>query len=747
VHHFVWDRTRAVRNDFSIQQVSKIADLQITIECYERIARFHILSLHQLALPEKPHDKYDAQQDREQLDKTLLSLVQLYDDSRARLTSPNEPEFRAYCIIFQIQSPIPDLEDRVQTWPKGIATHPRVQRALLLYAAATNTSDVQGPLKPRTSHPIAQANWRKFWALIRSKELSYLMACVGEIYFNLVRRTALNAIWRSYRTSASRKVEDWTLEELVEVFGFESQNQVQTFCEDQGFTMAVRQDGAAYLDLNSVTGKTLPDAPAGRQGQQKSDVVERKRYGRALSAVINGLSVREAKAARLVEQSSQTDTSMADHPAEESLFMTDHSDDEMFPRRKSKQDISHKESAETKVQPFNPFASSFNPTQSSSATQPSQPPHPGFAFGDQVAQPFGTPAPPKAFVNGFGSPAPAKHDVARASGTQEVKQATTNGFPSNNAIVAPRTSAAASTTSADTKVQPEIASATTNKLQGAAKSPFSFDTISSKTEPQSSPFQATQPQQASPFSTQPSKELDPQSQQQLPAFSTSKTTPLSSFATGSPPFRAEQDKGTPAALISSPILPAGDSTSPAPSVAAVSASPKPLSQPSFNTQPPLPTFNFGVPSTSWSANTTPQASFGLISKTSQPNSSQLLPGSHNQDLAQPVAQLLPKLTGPTPEELRRSAKAKEAATARKSALLDQISAVLLNEKHGLLEQFVEFAVTPMIAQARQQVLDERANQQAGRHKSGRVSGIHANLSQIISALLYYHIDMAGAGAR
>ena len=137
VHHFVWDRTRAVRNDFSIQQVSKAADYQLAIECYERIARFHIVSLHQLALPEKPYDKYDAQQEREQLDKTLLSLMQLYDDSRDRIQSTNEAEFRAYCIIFQIQDPVPDLEDRVQRWPAHILRDARVQRALKLYAAAT----------------------------------------------------------------------------------------------------------------------------------------------------------------------------------------------------------------------------------------------------------------------------------------------------------------------------------------------------------------------------------------------------------------------------------------------------------------------------------------------------------------------------------------------------------------------------------------------------------------------------------
>ena len=120
VHHFVWDRTRAVRNDFSIQQLTKSSELSIAVECYERIARFHIVSLHQLALPDRPYSKYDGQQEREQLDRTLLSLMQYYDDCRGRIGLPNEAEFRAYCVIFQLQNPTPDLEERVQNWPRAV---------------------------------------------------------------------------------------------------------------------------------------------------------------------------------------------------------------------------------------------------------------------------------------------------------------------------------------------------------------------------------------------------------------------------------------------------------------------------------------------------------------------------------------------------------------------------------------------------------------------------------------------------
>lgn len=307
VHHFVWDRTRAIRNDFSIQQLSKAEDLKVVIDCYERIARFHILSLHQLALEQKAHDRYDAQQDREQLDRTLLSLMQYYDDSRGRLDLPNEAEFRAYCIIFQLQDPIPDMEDRVQGWPRHILLDPRVRTALEIYATACNTTDLQGPINPYAPHLVAQQDWQKFWNTISSKRTSYLMACVAEIYFNLVRRTALQSIWHSFRMKRDRTPDVFTMDLLLDIFQLDDEEQVVKFCEAYGFGWCVRADGERYLDLASLTkrvgdstvdvGSSLPAPNAGLAKQWRSELVEGKRFGRTIPSLINGMNVKEAEEA------------------------------------------------------------------------------------------------------------------------------------------------------------------------------------------------------------------------------------------------------------------------------------------------------------------------------------------------------------------------------------------------------------------------------------------------------------------
>lgn len=259
VHKFVWDRTRAIRNDFSIQQVTKVDELRIAISCFERIARFHILSLHQLSKASDNSVDFDAYQEREQLNNTLLSLMYYYDDSRHKLVSPNEPEFRAYCIIFEVQDQRPDLEDRAQNWPSKILKDRRVQTALKLYAAAANASDDQGPLRPQEPNAIAQANTTHFFGIIQSPAVPYLMACVAEVYFNKVRRTALDTIWKAYRVKrgAKGRVEDWTLGDVTVTLGFDEEDETQRYCEDHGFTVSENQNGEAYVDLGSISGRYL----------------------------------------------------------------------------------------------------------------------------------------------------------------------------------------------------------------------------------------------------------------------------------------------------------------------------------------------------------------------------------------------------------------------------------------------------------------------------------------------------------
>lgn len=262
IHKFVWDRTRGIRNDFSIQQVSRLDDVKIAVDCYERIARFHILSMHQLSNPDnlQEGEHFEAQQEREQLNNTLLSLMYYYDDNRDNFQFPNEPEFRAYCILFELQSLHPDLEERMQSWPRQLLDSSQVQTAFKIYAAAGNTVFDQGPLRPYAPYAVAQSNSGKFWTILASHQVSYMMACVSEMNFGQVRFTALDALWRSGKSAPQghqARNQDWTSAELTDYLGFDNEEQTLEFVQEFDLAFATADSGDQYLDFTSLSSNTL----------------------------------------------------------------------------------------------------------------------------------------------------------------------------------------------------------------------------------------------------------------------------------------------------------------------------------------------------------------------------------------------------------------------------------------------------------------------------------------------------------
>ncbi|GKZ47387.1 hypothetical protein AbraIFM66951_010749 [Aspergillus brasiliensis] len=304
IHKFVWDRTRSIRNDFSVQQLTQEDHVKIAVTCLERIARFHIISLHLLSSPAN-EEPFDRHQEREQLNNTMLSLMYYYDDNRGRIAFPNEDEFRAYYIIFSIHDQRPDLEARVQKWPAELRNSPRVQTALELFAAAGNTWEYQGTLDSKRPNAIAQGFYARFFNIIDSPGVSYLTACVAEIYFNHMRQTAIRSIWKGYcryPASQQHKNEEWTLDELTTVLCFDDHEQTIKFCEDQGLEFAENANGDLYLNWGSRPIDTVAFQPSSDHSFSEQHV-ESKRAGRTLAAIILGLNIKEAANLGMVDTS------------------------------------------------------------------------------------------------------------------------------------------------------------------------------------------------------------------------------------------------------------------------------------------------------------------------------------------------------------------------------------------------------------------------------------------------------------
>ncbi|KAJ6164587.1 hypothetical protein N7470_003259 [Penicillium chermesinum] len=303
IHKFVWDRTRSIRNDLSVQQLTDESQVDMAVKILERIARFHIVSLHLLSSPSN-EEPFDRHQEREQLNNTMLSLMYYYDDNRGRMQFKNEAEFRAYHIILSIHDQRHDLEARVQKWPASLVESDQVKVALELHAAACNTWEHQGALSVSRANAIAQGFYSRFFNILDSKSVSYLMACVAEIYFNSVRQTAVRDIWEAYCRTPVRqqhKNEEWTLAQLTQILRFDNDEQTKKFCEDNDLQFAENEKGL-YLNWGNRPIDSVGFAPSSEHSFSQNHV-ESKRAGRNLPAVILGMSIQQAMMTGMMDMS------------------------------------------------------------------------------------------------------------------------------------------------------------------------------------------------------------------------------------------------------------------------------------------------------------------------------------------------------------------------------------------------------------------------------------------------------------
>ena len=87
VYQFVWDRTRMIRKDFTLQNyVGSGGNCDArAVRCHERIARWHAMCEHQLSHISE-FTKMQSTQNIQELMQTMQSLNQFYDDSLHRFT-------------------------------------------------------------------------------------------------------------------------------------------------------------------------------------------------------------------------------------------------------------------------------------------------------------------------------------------------------------------------------------------------------------------------------------------------------------------------------------------------------------------------------------------------------------------------------------------------------------------------------------------------------------------------------------
>ncbi|KAH6684366.1 SAC3/GANP/Nin1/mts3/eIF-3 p25 family-domain-containing protein [Halenospora varia] len=313
VHHFLWDRTRAIRRDFVFQSSMSPAELVDQIYCLERITRFHVIALHQMSKDGIiPTEEFSEQQEVEQLGKALLSLVHAYEDCNIQgIECENEAEFRAYYVLFNKNNP--GILETVQDWGwRFWGESNDIKTAVSLVETLQNTWDSVGPLKPHSAMDVAQNAFSRFFTIVQDKKVSYTMACFAEIHFNSVRKSILKTILAAYRKQRDQ-TKDWTLSKLNTYLKFDDENDIIAFGEAYGLGFE-EVDGEDCLSFDS-DGVSDPFPPL-KQGHSYG-LVEKKRGIHSLPEAIDRTVYGELEEEEELLNNGENDTE------EEGLFVKD----------------------------------------------------------------------------------------------------------------------------------------------------------------------------------------------------------------------------------------------------------------------------------------------------------------------------------------------------------------------------------------------------------------------------------------
>ncbi|KAF6752642.1 nuclear pore-associated protein [Ephemerocybe angulata] len=171
---FIRDRSRAVRNDFTMQHITG----PTAIKCHDRCARFHILAMH----TERDRPGFSLALEEQQLMNTLQSLKEFYDDQRGKYNSPTELEMRVYHRLIHIR----DQKERHQNIPDHILNHPIFQ---LTTEFRLRVQEQSSPITKTSALKVDAVGLEIFSRLVGvlrqmgNTVMIYLVACIVERLF------------------------------------------------------------------------------------------------------------------------------------------------------------------------------------------------------------------------------------------------------------------------------------------------------------------------------------------------------------------------------------------------------------------------------------------------------------------------------------------------------------------------------------------------------------------------------------
>lgn len=225
-----------IRKDFTLQNYCGGGRMhRLAVNVYERIARFFVMAEHELC----EEKNFVAQQNMEQLVKTLVSLSEFYDGAFASgdtsLQSPFEAEFRAYFILCTMDTGGGlDVLRGIVRLRKEIRDSKQVHFAMNVFLARKRN------------------DYHSFFKML--KEATYLQACLMHRYILGVRDAALEVL------KSSMRKEKYPLEDLSSVLEWDNSEQAIEECVYHGLEI-VQGDSIQCVSFTAPykTGREMRD--------------------------------------------------------------------------------------------------------------------------------------------------------------------------------------------------------------------------------------------------------------------------------------------------------------------------------------------------------------------------------------------------------------------------------------------------------------------------------------------------------
>ncbi|KAL0007337.1 hypothetical protein SO802_008839 [Lithocarpus litseifolius] len=229
VHDFIFDRTRSIRQDLSMQNI----DNEKAIYMYEKMVRFHVMSFHKLRSCTNENISSVHYLNMEQLTKALTTLFNLYDANRSSESiNENEAEFRSFYVLLHLGSNSQPTGESLSLWFRQVPI-PIIKSKEMCFAR-------------RILRFFRMGNYKRF-LLTTAAEASFLQYCIIEPYIIEVRELALSCI-----NNGGYKLHPYPLTHLSKLLMMKESDLV-SFCGACGLEMVTDEVGNKSLPTKQTT--------------------------------------------------------------------------------------------------------------------------------------------------------------------------------------------------------------------------------------------------------------------------------------------------------------------------------------------------------------------------------------------------------------------------------------------------------------------------------------------------------------